>query len=96
MLRKNHDLENIQMAGCTNGVDDTSMSLISKQNNLEFLDISYCKQVTDSGLYHFYDKELPLTSVSFNGMSGISSQGMCNFLLCCTKTLVDLELGNLD
>jgi hypothetical protein len=96
MLRKNLHLEDLQLSGCTNAVDDTSMNLISKQDHLEFLDISYCKQVTDGGLYFFYHRELPLTAVSFNGLSKISSQGLCNFLVCCTKTLVDLELGNND
>jgi hypothetical protein len=96
MLRKNLDLENIQLAGCTNAVEDNSMMLISKQEKLEFLDISYCKQVTDGGLYFFYNRELPLTSVSFNGVNKVSSQGLCNFLVCCTKTLIDLELGNMD
>lgn len=47
MLRKCKDLEQIQLSGCTNAVDDRSVRLIATQKNLEFLDISYCKQVTD-------------------------------------------------
>jgi len=54
MLRKNKNLELVQLSGCNNGVDDQAMKLISEQKNLEFLDVSYCKQITDSGLYHFY------------------------------------------
>lgn len=96
MLDKNRGLDMIQLAGCSNAVDDTSMALIAKQAQLEFLDLSYCKQITDHGLYHFFEKELPITSLAFNGMTGITSIGLGNFLTCCTKTLVDIELANLD
>lgn len=43
LLRKCKDLEEIQLSGCTNAVDDRAVRLIANQENLEFLDISYCK-----------------------------------------------------
>lgn len=69
MLRRNPQLEQIQLSGCVNAVDDKAMRLISNQPGLEFLDISYCSQVTDNGLVHFADKTLPLTAVYINGLS---------------------------
>jgi len=53
LLRKSRNLEQIQLSGCNNAVDDTAMKMISHQSKLEFIDISYCKKVTDSGLLDF-------------------------------------------
>jgi hypothetical protein len=51
--------------------------------NLEFLDISYCKQVTDQGLVHFSDKKLPITSLVINGVQSVTSAGVAALLNCC-------------
>lgn len=53
LLRRNKNLELIQLSGCNNGVDDQAMEVIATMKNLEFLDISYCTQVTDAGLEYF-------------------------------------------
>jgi hypothetical protein len=47
VLKQNPDLAKIQMSGCFNAVDDKAMILISDKNKLSFLDISYCKRITD-------------------------------------------------
>jgi hypothetical protein len=69
MLRRNPQLEQIQLSGCVNAVDDKAMRLISNQPGLEFLDVSYCNQVTDNGLVNFADKTLPITAICINGLS---------------------------
>lgn len=96
LLRKNPNLEQIQLSGCNNAVDDKAIRLMSGLANLEFLDISYCKQVTDQGLVHFSDKKLPITSLVINGVQSVTSAGVAALLNCCMQTLVDLEAGDLD
>jgi len=44
----------------------------------------------------FQDKNLPINYLVINGVTGITSVGLSNFLTCCTKTLIDLEMSNLD
>ncbi len=58
---------------------------------MNFLDISYCKKVTDAGLAHFKDKTYPLDSLMINGVNGISGQGVKQLLLSFTDTLLDFE-----
>ena len=60
-------------------------------NSLNFLDISYCKQVTDEGLLHFKDKTYPLDSLVINGVNGISGPGVKQWILSFTDTLLDFE-----
>lgn len=43
---------------------------------LEFLDISYCKQVTDEGLKAFDGKKFNITHLCLNGLSLVSGQGL--------------------
>lgn len=64
------------MSGCTNAINDKVMRLISSLKYLEFLDISYCKRVTDQGLVHYSDKKLPITVLSVSGVNGASSLGL--------------------
>ena len=58
---------------------------------LNFMDISYCKQVTDAGLAHFRGKTYPLDSLIINGCNGISGQGLKQMLVSFKDTLLDLE-----
>ena len=59
--------------------------------SLNFLDISYCKQVTDEGLAHFTGKTYPLDSLIINGCNGISGPGLKLMLHSFKDTLLDLE-----
>jgi hypothetical protein len=59
--------------------------------DLEFLDISYCKKVTDVGMANFSGKTLPLSGIVVNGLYNISSLGLSQLIGCCTNTLVDFE-----
>jgi hypothetical protein len=68
---------------------------ISKMKDLYFLDISYAKQVTDEGLAHFADKNLPIEHLCVNGVANISSAGLANLIDCCTETLIELEASML-
>ena len=58
---------------------------------LNLLDISYCKQVTDTGLAHFTGKTYPLDSLMINGCNGISGPGLKTMLISFKDTLLDLE-----
>ena len=96
MLRNNKSLEKIQLSGCANGVDDKVMRLIANQPLLEFLDVSYCNQITDNGLVHFSDKILPITAIYMNGLNKVSSLGASSLINCCKAALTDLEASCMD
>lgn len=46
------------------------------KRSLEFVDISYCKQVTDAGLQAFEGKTFPLTHLCFNGLTEVTGAGL--------------------
>jgi len=96
MLGKNESLEELQLSGCVNAVDDTSIRMISALPKLTFLDISYTKRATDQGLVHFGGRKVPLTTLVLNAVNSISSAGMTVLLNACTSTLVHLEAAYLD
>ena len=60
-------------------------------NTLNFLDISYCKAITDEGLAHFSEKTYPLDSLIINGCNGISGAGLKQMLHSFKDTLLELE-----
>lgn len=72
------------------------MHIAKLQKTLTFLDISYCKQVTDAGFAHFEGKNYPLVSLIMNGLPNISSLGITTILSTCTDTLVELEAALMD
>lgn len=47
MLRQNEGLEELQLSGCVNAVDDASIRLIAGLPKLTMLDISYTKRASD-------------------------------------------------
>ena len=65
-------------------------------DNLEFIDVSYAKKITDVGLVHFASRTLPLTTLIVNGCNGITHAGLNAILNSCSKTLLDLEAAFLD
>ena len=44
--------------------------------HLEFIDISYCKQVTDAGLAAFEGKTFPLNTLCLNGLTEVTGAGL--------------------
>ena len=64
--------------------------------HLDFLDLSYCKNITDAGLIHFQEKEVALTVLVLNGLTKVTSDGLAAVIGACSKTLVDLEIAFLD
>ena len=93
LIDHNRSLSHVQLSGCDKGVDDEIMMNIAKHlvNTLNFLDISYCKQVTDEGLAHFHEKTYPLDTLVINGCSGISGAALKVLLHSFKDTLLDLE-----
>jgi len=96
MIRNNRDLEDLQLSGCHNAVDDTSMRLISNLEYLTFLDISYSKTLTDKGLASYNEKTVPLQAVIMNGCPSISSAGLGPLITSCASTLLDFECADCD
>lgn len=92
MIDNNRKLVHLQLSGCTNALDDAVMSVIAESlPNLNFLDISYCKQVTDGGLEPWFGKTYPLDTLVINGVNGISGPAVKQWLLCFRETLLDFE-----
>lgn len=92
LIDNNKSLSHIQLSGCNAGVDNEIISNIALlTNTLNFLDISYCKQVTDEGIAAFSDKTYPLDSLIINGCNGISGPGLKLLLHSFKDTLLDLE-----
>ena len=85
MVRGNPNLEELQLSGCINAIDDVAMRLIAQSNNLTFLDISYSKKLTDQGLMHFDGSEntAKLSSLIMNGCPSVTSAGMIQILSAC-------------
>ena len=90
-------LAEIQLSGCTGAVDDKVLSLVAGlEKTLTFLDISYCKQVTDAGLPHFADKKYPLETLVINGVTGISGAALNIWLKSFSATLAEFEASLMD
>ena len=67
------------------------MGNIAQLEGLTFLDISYCKEVTDAGLAHFTGKTYPLDTLIINAVNGISGAGLKQWLHSFKDTLLDFE-----
>lgn len=74
LLKNNPLLEDLQLSGCHNAVNDLSMKMIGDLKELTFLDISFAKMLTDKGLGHFNKKtDWGLQTLIINGCEGITS-----------------------
>lgn len=60
---------------------------------MTFLDISFCKSVTDAGLAHFEGKTYPLVSLILNSLPSITGPALNSLIGTCTETLVELEVA---
>ena len=66
MISKNRDIEQLQLSGCVNAVDDDSFAKIATLEYITMLDVSYCHKLTDEGCKHFNDKTSTLTTLFMN------------------------------
>lgn len=85
-------LERFSASGCIDAITDNSVTEIANlghyeeneksddvfvpSDKLNFLDISYAKQLTDEGLNAFKDKTIPLTHLCVNGLSMVTGAGL--------------------
>ena len=58
---------------------------------MNFLDISYCKNVSDVGLAAFSEKVYPVDSLIINAVHGITGAGVKTWLESFKDTLLDFE-----
>ena len=93
LIDNNRSLAYLQLSGCNKGVDDQVMTNIATclQDTLSFLDISFCKNVTDAGLAAFEGKTYPLDSLVINAVHGLTSPGIKKWLESFKDTLLDFE-----
>ena len=87
MIDNNSDLEYVQLSGCNLGVDNTVLANIAKLENLNFLDLSYCKNFDDGGIKAFAGKTYPLETLIINGATGVSGEGLKNWIKSFTADL---------
>jgi len=95
-FKNNKTLKEIQLSGCINAIDDASIRLVPTLENIQFIDVSYGKKLTDHGLVNFGEKKLPIDSITLNGCTGITSLGLAVLIGSCSATLVNYEGAFLD
>jgi hypothetical protein len=93
MLDNNNMLYNIQANNCKAAITDEALSKIALLESLTFLDISFAYDVTDEGMSHFKGKSLPINTLILNGLTGISSNGLSDIIICCQESLRIFEAG---
>jgi len=93
-------LERFSASSCFDAITDKSVTELANSGNdrLQFLDISYAKQLTDEGLNAFKDKIFPLTHLCVNGLSMVTGAGLQwpiwaaqHTLVCYHGALMDQE-----
>jgi hypothetical protein len=63
---------------------------------LNFLDISFAKQISDDGLQFFKNKQLPIRKLFINGLIKASNAGLTDIVIACRPHLKILEAGFMD
>jgi len=63
---------------------------------LEFLDVSFSKELTDVGLNAFEGKQMPLKHLSFTGCTGVTGKGLVHPINACRDTLEIYEGALMD
>jgi len=69
---------------------------VSSLPNLEFLDVSFNKEITDVGLNAFEGKTAPIKHLSFTGCTGVSGKGLFHPINACKDTLEIFEGALMD
>jgi hypothetical protein len=88
----------IQASNCQDAIDDEVLKAIAnvESTNLEMIDISFAKMVTDEGLNAFEGKTFPFNHLCFTGCIGITGKGLFHPISCGKKTLIIFEGALLD
>jgi hypothetical protein len=76
--------------------DKSMKEIIKYGENLEFLDISYCTELTDEGFEGILEKELKIKDLFINGLIGITNVSLNAIFKVLNKSLQTLEMCNLD
>jgi Leucine-rich repeat (LRR) protein len=98
-------LKELSASNCQDAITNNTLKALTDIKDEEeeapvciitFLDISYCKRVTDEGLAAFEGKTYPLTTLNVTGCNGISGKGLVHPIMACTATLEHFIGGLLD
>lgn len=96
MLTKNANLIHLQLSGCSDAINEVSMKGISNLKKLQFLDVSYCKNVTEKECAHFIDKRLPLAILVANSCVGLNAVGLSTLIKAGQTSLQEFEAADND
>ena len=77
-------------------ITNSIVDLISQASNLNFLDISHAKQVTDEGFLVFKERSIGIKKLFVNGLTGISAAGLSELINACKGSLRILEAALMD
>ena len=89
-------LKRVQAANCQAAITDEAITAMNQLEdlNLEFLDISYNKLLSDEGLKTFEKKTYPLTHLIISGLGEqATTVGIGHMIKSAAKTLVHLEMA---
>lgn len=82
-------LENLQLQGCI-GISDQGLEAVAQLKSLRELNLKHCKHAGDEGLQALAASLSRLTSLSLQGMAGVTDKGVGH--LAKLKSLRELEL----
>jgi len=82
-------LENLQLQGCI-GISDQGLEAVAQLKSLRELNLKHCKHAGDDGLQALAASLFQLTSLSLQGMAGVTNKGVGH--LSTMTSLRELEL----
>lgn len=96
-LSNNKDtLQQLQASNMPKAITNSIVDLISQASNLNFLDISHAKQVTDEGLLGFKERKMGIKKLFVNGLTAITAAGLTEVINSCKGSLRILEAALMD
>jgi len=91
------NIRTLKAAHCVNVITDSVLIQIGASCKfLNFIDISYCKTLTDTGLISLTQQKQSFIGLVMNGLDNVTSKGLIELLKDSYKTLDRLELGLVD
>lgn len=91
-------LKKLLAQNCQAAVTDETLKALAalEGSQLEFLDISYNKMVTDEGLGHFEGKTFPIKVLKIQGLLGVTGAGLYHLVWACHQTLEVINASQMD
>lgn len=91
-------LQRLSASNCIDAITDKSVEKLAniESVDLQFLDISYAKLLTDEGLNHFKGKTFPLTHLCVNGLTQVTGMGLFHPIMAGKDSLLVYQGALMD